>query len=88
MIVDSKRVRILCYGDSNTWARDPILLKRQQIDASNDVRARAKAVAYDSGLSLTDFVLLALSKEGDKKLTALVEKDIWSKSQGKELFSL
>jgi len=32
MIVDSKRIRVLCYGDSNTWARDPILLKRHKID--------------------------------------------------------
>jgi lysophospholipase L1-like esterase len=32
MIVDSKRIRILCYGDSNTWARDPVLLKRHDID--------------------------------------------------------
>lgn len=32
MIVDSERVRILCYGDSNTWARHPVHLKRHRID--------------------------------------------------------
>lgn len=47
-----------------------------QIDASSDVRERAKAVAYDRGLSLTEFVLLALAKEGDKKLSGLIEKDL------------
>lgn len=47
-----------------------------QIDASPAVRARAKAVAYDRGLGLTEFVLKALAKEGDKKLAALIEKDL------------
>ena len=47
-----------------------------QIDASDSVRKRAKAVAYERGLSLTEFVLQALAKEGDKKLAALIEKDL------------
>jgi len=47
-----------------------------QIDASAELRQRAKAVAYERGLSLTEFVLLALSKEGDKKLAELIKKDL------------
>ena len=47
-----------------------------QIDASAAVRERAKAVAYDRSMSLTEFVLHALAKEGDKKLSALIEKDL------------
>jgi hypothetical protein len=52
-----------------------------QIDASSAVRERAKAVAYDRGLSLTEFVLLALAKEGDKKLTTLIEKDLGDRTK-------
>lgn len=52
-----------------------------QIDASSAVRERAKAVAYDRGLSLTEFVLLALSKENDKKLSALIEKDLGDRTK-------
>lgn len=47
-----------------------------QIDASPTVRQRAKAVAYDRGMSLTEFVLKSLAKEGDKELTKLIEKDL------------
>ena len=47
-----------------------------QIDASSEVRKRAKAVAYERDQSLTEFVLNALSKEGDKKLAALIEEDL------------
>jgi hypothetical protein len=52
-----------------------------QIDASSAVRERAKAVAYDRGLSLTEFVLTALSKEGDKKLASLIEKDLGDRTK-------
>ena len=52
-----------------------------QIDASSAVRERAKAVAYDRGLSLTEFVLMALSKEGDKKLASLIEKDLGDRTK-------
>jgi hypothetical protein len=52
-----------------------------QIDASPAVRKRAKAVAYDRGVSLTEFVLLALSKEGDKQLTALIEEDLGDRTK-------
>lgn len=47
-----------------------------RIDASDDIRNRAKAVAYSRGLSLTEFVLQALSKANDKELTKLIEKDL------------
>ena len=47
-----------------------------QIDAVPAIRDRAKAVAYGRGLSLTEFVLQALAKAGDKELTALIEKDL------------
>jgi hypothetical protein len=52
-----------------------------QIDASAAVRERAKAVAYDRGLSLTEFVLMALSKEGDKKLASLIDKDLGDRTK-------
>jgi hypothetical protein len=52
-----------------------------QVDASPAVRVRAKAVAYDRGLSLTEFVLLALAKEGDKKLANLIEKDLGDRTK-------
>lgn len=47
-----------------------------QINTLPEIKARAKAVAYDRNLSLTEFVLLALSKEGDKELKRLIEKDL------------
>ena len=47
-----------------------------QIDTSKEVRNRAKAVAYSQGISLTELVLKALTTVGDKKLKALIEKDL------------
>jgi len=47
-----------------------------QIDALPATRDRAKAVAYGRGMSLTEFVLQALAKEGDKELAELVSKDL------------
>lgn len=47
-----------------------------QIDAKPEIRDRAKAVAYGRGLSLTEFVLQALAKEGDKELAKLIEQDL------------
>lgn len=32
MIVDASRIRVLCFGDSNTWGRDPNSSKRLTID--------------------------------------------------------
>ena len=47
-----------------------------QIDASPQVRNRAKAVAYGRGISLKEFVLQALAKTGDKKLAKLIEREL------------
>ncbi len=47
-----------------------------QINTLPEIKARAKAVAYDRNLSLTEFVLLSLAKEGDKELKRLIEKDL------------
>ena len=52
-----------------------------QIDASPQVRKRAKAVAYDRGLSLKEFVLQALAKTGDKKLAKLIEQELKASPQ-------
>lgn len=47
-----------------------------RIDASKGLINRAKAVAYGRGQSLTELVLLALAKVGDKELAKLVEEDL------------
>lgn len=47
-----------------------------RIDASKKVINRAKAVAYGRGETLTEFVLLALSKAGDKELAKFIEQDL------------
>lgn len=52
-----------------------------QVDASQAVRNRAKAVAYGRGLSLTALVLKALANVGDKELKALIEKDLKERAQ-------
>jgi len=49
---------------------------RFQIVANAATLNRAKAVAYGRGLSLTEFVLKAIAKEGDEELKKLVEKDL------------
>ena len=51
-----------------------------QIDASSQIRQRAKAVAYARGMSLKEFVLKALSQAGDKQLTKLIEKELQESS--------
>ena len=47
-----------------------------RIDASKEIINRAKAVAYNQGHTLTELVLHALTKIGDKELTKLIEKDL------------
>jgi len=47
-----------------------------RVDASKQVINRAKAVAYGRGMSLTELVLMALAKLGDKELTKLIDKDL------------
>jgi hypothetical protein len=49
---------------------------RFQINASPETLNRAKAIAYSRGLSLTEFVLQALAKEGDEELKKLINKDL------------
>jgi hypothetical protein len=46
-----------------------------RVDASTKVINRAKAVAYGRGQSLTELVLQALAKVGDKELAELIAKD-------------
>lgn len=52
-----------------------------QIDVPPAVRNRAKAVAYDRGLTLTELVLQALTKMDDKQLKELIEKDLKERTQ-------
>ena len=47
-----------------------------RIDASKGLINRAKAVVYGRGQSLTELVLLALAKVGDKELAKLVDEDL------------
>ena len=47
-----------------------------RIDTSKGLINRAKAVAYGRGQSLTELVLLALAKVGDKELEKLVDEDL------------
>ena len=49
---------------------------RFQINASPDLLNEAKAIAYSRGLSLTEFVLQAIAKDGNDKLKNLVEQDL------------
>jgi hypothetical protein len=48
---------------------------RFQIKTSDAVLNKAKSIAYERGLTLTDFVLQLLAKEDDG-LKKLIEKDI------------
>ena len=45
-----------------------------QIRVTDDVRKRAKVVAKDNGLTLSELVLSLLAKTGDKELKNLVNK--------------
>ena len=50
---------------------------RFQVASSAATLNRAKAIAYGRGLTLTEFVLHAIAKEGnDEGLKKLVEKDL------------
>lgn len=52
---------------------------RFQIDASIELRDLAKEVAATRRMTLTEFVLHALSKEGDPRLTKLIAKELKDK---------
>jgi antitoxin component of RelBE/YafQ-DinJ toxin-antitoxin module len=47
-----------------------------QIRVTDDVRKRAKLVAKDNGLTLSELVLNLLAKTGDKELKNLVNKEL------------
>lgn len=50
-----------------------------QVDVSNKVKARAKAVAADREITLSQLVLVALTKVGDDKLAQLVKEELENK---------
>lgn len=54
----------------------PSLDAKIQVKVSNAVHNRAKVVAAERSVNLTDLVLEGLTKVGDKKLASLIEKDI------------
>lgn len=47
-----------------------------QIRVTDDVRKRAKLVAKDNGLTLSELVLNLLAQSGDKELKNLVHKEL------------
>jgi antitoxin component of RelBE/YafQ-DinJ toxin-antitoxin module len=47
-----------------------------QIRVTDDVRKRAKLVAKENGLTLSELVLNLLAKTGDKELKSLVDKEL------------
>lgn len=53
---------------------------KMQVDVSNKVKARAKAVAADREMTLSELVLTGLSKVGDEKLAKLVKEEIENKN--------
>lgn len=56
--------------------KDKPVRLRFQIDTTKDVRDYAKAYAYQNGLTLNEFILLAISNAGDSKLKKLIESEI------------
>ncbi len=55
--------------------------ERVQIDMSDAVRRRAKAVAAERGITLVQLVLDGLAKVGDKQLTSIIEKELAEKAK-------
>ncbi len=53
---------------------------KMQVDVSNKVKARAKAVAADREITLSQLVLTGLSKLGDDKLAKLIKEEIENKT--------
>jgi hypothetical protein len=51
-----------------------------QIDISNKAKARAKAVAADRELTLSELVLTGLTKLGDEKLARLIKEELENKA--------
>ena len=54
---------------------------RFQIDASKEIRDYVKALAYQRGMSMTEFVLTAMATAGDQKLKKLVAEELNNKTQ-------
>ena len=54
---------------------------RFQINASTELINHAKGIAYSRGLSLTEYILQAMAKDGDEKLKKLVEKELGSRTK-------
>jgi len=52
-----------------------------QIDATEAIRDRAKAVAYTRGKNLNEFVLEAMAKQGDAELTEQIKKYLAEKTK-------
>jgi hypothetical protein len=53
---------------------------KMQIDISNKAKARAKAVAADRELTLSELVLTGLTKLGDEKLARLIKEELENKA--------
>lgn len=49
---------------------------KMQVDIADKTKARAKAVAADRGISLSELVLVGLSKVGDPKLAKLIKDEL------------
>lgn len=54
---------------------------RFQINASTELINHAKAVAYSRGISLTEYVLQAMAKDGDEKMKQLVKKELGDRTR-------
>lgn len=64
------KVRLLYYNDNMA------VRPKMQIDISTKAKARAKAVAADREITLSELVLTALTKLGDDKLARLIKEDL------------
>lgn len=60
---------------------DMTVRPKMQIDISEKTKNRAKSVAADQGISLSELVLLGLAKLGDAKLTRLVKEELESRTR-------
>ena len=49
---------------------------KMQIDISTRAKARAKAVAAEREITLSELVLVALTKLGDPKLAKLIDEEL------------
>lgn len=54
---------------------------RFQVNASTELINHAKAIAYGRGMSLTEYVLNAIAKDGDDEMKKLVEQELGSRTK-------